>query len=298
MVKTIINYQKVFNNIVDDLKKNNDVLAVLVFGSLVTGDLWEESDLDFFVICDKNPERIENIYLEEGDIPVHIKLMNKESFIEIVDGNNRADGFYSRFFTSRLVFSRDSYITDKYNSGRYFKDIDKDRLSLVYLGKLLKELKVCKKYIYKGGRYTAFLSAVRSMEEFSKLYVNSLGYMTSKDALSMAADSNMEFKITLENLFFYKNDGDEVVKDTMVFIERGIDELLKASTSFLVEFLKEQKTSLSAEEMRNFPIFKDFNIEMEEILKELFKRNIIKREVREYKTKEDNFLFKENSYHI
>ncbi|WP_027634054.1 nucleotidyltransferase domain-containing protein [Clostridium hydrogeniformans] len=298
MVKAIISYQRVFNNIVENLKKSNDVLAVLVFGSIVTGDVWEESDIDFFVVCDKNPENIENIYLEEGDIPVHIKLMNKETFMDIVDGNNKTIGFSRVFSASRLVFSRDYYITDKYNSGRYFKDVDKNRLSMVYLGNLLKELKVCKKYLYNGGNYTAFLSAVRAMEGFSKLYVNSLGYMTSKDALSMASDSNIEFKITLENLFFYKNNGEDVVKDTIDFIERGIDEIFKVSTNFLVEVLREEKKPLSAEEIKNIPIFKNFNIEIEEILKELFKRSMIKREIREYKTKEGNFLFKENSYYL
>jgi len=50
MEKTILQYQKAFNSLMNNLKKNEKVLAVMVFGSLVTGDLWEESDIDLFVV--------------------------------------------------------------------------------------------------------------------------------------------------------------------------------------------------------------------------------------------------------
>ena len=44
MERTILQYQKAFNSIIERLKSNDSVLAVMVFGSMVTGDLWDESD--------------------------------------------------------------------------------------------------------------------------------------------------------------------------------------------------------------------------------------------------------------
>ena len=55
----------------------------MVFGSMVTGDLWEESDIDLFVVLNKNMDEIKNIYTEEKGIAVHIKLMSKEKFIQL-----------------------------------------------------------------------------------------------------------------------------------------------------------------------------------------------------------------------
>ena len=47
-------YQDVFNRLVNKLKSKDEILAVMVFGSIVTGDLWDESDIDLFVITNKN----------------------------------------------------------------------------------------------------------------------------------------------------------------------------------------------------------------------------------------------------
>ncbi len=54
MNDNIIKYQTAFNNVVDRLKNNESVLAVMVFGSMVTGDLWEESDIDLFVVMNED----------------------------------------------------------------------------------------------------------------------------------------------------------------------------------------------------------------------------------------------------
>lgn len=47
MLKTLLQYQKVYNIVTKRLKQNKKVLAVMVFGSMVSGDLWEKSDIDF-----------------------------------------------------------------------------------------------------------------------------------------------------------------------------------------------------------------------------------------------------------
>jgi len=49
---------------------------------------------------------------------------------------------------------------------------------------------VCKKYLYNNGVYTAYSSAIKTAEEYAKLYVNSVGYMISKDAMIMAVNLN------------------------------------------------------------------------------------------------------------
>ena len=69
MEKTILQYQKAFNVVVKRLKSNDSVLAVMVFGSMITGDLWDESDIDLLIICRNNMDNVKNLYTEEEDIP-------------------------------------------------------------------------------------------------------------------------------------------------------------------------------------------------------------------------------------
>lgn len=298
MEKSIMQYQRAFNNIVDKLKVNQSVLAVMVFGSMVTGDLWDESDIDFFVIMDKKPSEIKNIYTEENDVPVHIKIMSKDKFMQLHESDLRGGFIHRIFASSRLVFSRDMDITTRYNNGRYYPDIDKDRWNMVYLGKLLKNISICKKYLHNGGLFTAYSIAVRCIEDYSRLYINLSGYMISKDAMTMTMNLNDEFKEHVEDLFFKGDKPEKIVENTIEYLQKAIDKNIKNSTSLLIEFMKKKDTFLSAEDIKNDKLFEGFDISIEDILNELWKKNIIKKDNRDYKSEDGKLIVKENVYFI
>ena len=50
MAKTVAQLQNAFQSIVNTLKKNKKVLAIFTFGSIISGDVWEGSDIDLFVV--------------------------------------------------------------------------------------------------------------------------------------------------------------------------------------------------------------------------------------------------------
>ena len=81
MKNIIIEYQKAFNDTMEKLNENENISAVFTFGSIISGDMWEESDIDFFVVHKDKFDDIRDIYSEVNGIPVHIKLISKEKFI-------------------------------------------------------------------------------------------------------------------------------------------------------------------------------------------------------------------------
>ena len=297
MGKTILQYQKVFNKVVDSLKANKNVLAVMVFGSMVSGDLWEESDIDLFVIVDEKLDEMKNIYIVEKNIPVHIKLLCKNKLF--YHNHNIQDGFLHRVFAgSRLVFSKDVDITSKYDNGRYYSDIDRDRWNLVYLGNFIKLLGVCKKYISKDSVYTAYTSTVKCSQEYAKLFVNSSGYMINNNAMNMAVNTNDEFKIYVDALFFRKEDLQRTQRDIIQYMEKNVDDNIKSLASFLIKYMSKKDCSLSSEDIKKDRTFKHFTINFEDILDKLLQLDIIKRETRDYKTSDGTVLTKENVYYL
>ncbi|HCW72670.1 MAG TPA: hypothetical protein DHM90_01500, partial [Clostridiaceae bacterium] len=62
MRNLIIEYQKVYQQVTQTMSETKDILASFVFGSMVTGDLWENSDIDFFVIYSGDEKGIRNVY--------------------------------------------------------------------------------------------------------------------------------------------------------------------------------------------------------------------------------------------
>ncbi|MGV8980365.1 nucleotidyltransferase domain-containing protein [Clostridium sp.] len=298
MTKTILQYQKAFNSVVDRIKVDESVLSVMVFGSIVTGDLWEESDIDLFVIVKEDFSKIRDIHTEEKGVPVHIKLMSKEKFIQIYSDNLKGGYIHRIFSSSRLVFSKDMDITVRFDGGRFFPDVDRERWGMCFLGKLLKDIGVCKKYLSSDGIYTSYSTALRCIEKYSRLFVNSSGYMISKDVLSMALNLNDGFKQCVDKLFFEKENVAETIQETMDFLEKSIDTNIKSDCALLLNYMREKDTFLSAEEIMEEDLFKDFDIDMEELLNKLWERDIIKKESRNFKLNKDKILFKQNVYFV
>jgi uncharacterized protein len=298
MERTILQYQKAFNSIIERLKSNDSVLAVMVFGSMVTGDLWDESDIDMFVILDKKSSDIENIYMEEKDIPVHVKLMSKSKFLQLHEEDLRGGFIHRIFASSRLVFSKDREVTARYDSGRYYPDLDRERWNMVYLGNLLKNMGLSRKYLQNDGIYTAHSAAVRSVEEFARLYINSSGYMISKDAMTMAMNLNDNFRKCVDDLFFNKKNVEDGINDTLDYLQKNIDSSMRNLTNVLINYMREKDSFLSAEDIKKDRLFYNYDINMEEILNKLWLKDLIKRETRDYKDEKGKILFKENVYFI
>lgn len=298
MEKTIVQYQRAFNSLIERLKSNNAVLAAMVFGSVVTGDLWDKSDIDLFVMVDEKMNGIRNIYTEEKGVPVHIKLMSKNRFMQFYEEDLRGGFMHRIFASSRLVFSKDSDITSRYDSGRYYPDIDRERWSMVYLGNMLKSIGVCRKYLYNNGIYTAYSSSVKAAEEFAKLYVNSAGYMISKDAMTMAMNLNDKFKNCVDELFFNKEDTIKAIEKLLAFVEENIDSNLKNITGILLDYMREKDELLSGEDIKKDTLFHSYDIDIEEILEKLSEKDIVKKETRDYKLSDGKVVFKENVYFI
>lgn len=297
MNKKVLDYQKVFNKFVQRFKKNKNVLAVMVFGSMVSGDLWEESDIDMFVIINEDLKDIKNIYITDNDIPVHIKLLSKKKLF--FHNHNNLDGFIHRVFAgSRLVFSKDNEITLKYDNDRFYKDIDKNRWNLVYLGNYIKLLSTCKKYLDREPIYTAYSFMMKCVEEYSKLLVNASGYMINNNVINLAAGMNDEFKTALDRLIFSKDNLKEAMLQIINCMEKHIDKNIKDMTKYLLQFMHEKDALLSSEDIKNEEVFMNFNINFEDILVKLVKLNLVKMECRDYTTLDGTKLLKENVYYI
>ena len=294
MSNVILKYQEAFKKMCDEFEKSEVVRGAMVFGSMITGDLWEESDIDIILILDEKFKEVKNIYTEANKVPVHIKALSKENFIDI--NNNLNECIQKDLTSSRLIISKDSEIADRFNSLRYIINNDEKKWSLIYLSQLLKDIKVCKKYISNGEKYTAFPVAIRCVDSFSKLFVIDEGYMVNKDAISVCLNLNDKWKDVVKDLFFKEDDKEEAIKNVLKYIDKYIMLNIKKSSSLLLDILRENRKFLSSEEIKNNRVFKDINISMEEILNELLKKDIIRKEKRTVLNFKGTSSIKENVY--
>lgn len=295
MLQSILNYQKASQKLITILKTNKKVLTVFAFGSIVNGDLWEESDIDIFVVYKDNFEEIRDVYSEILDIPVHMKILNKEKFLELYNTNGQKGIIRNLLISSKIVVSKDEEIDNIYNKAKYTLDKHIGLYNLVYLGSLIKNLRVSKKYLQNNNLFTSYEVLIRALDSFSKLYLNLNGYTVSKDAVKMTMNLNNQFNILIEKLFS-SGEMKENINNTIMYIEDFLDMNINVAAKLILEYLNDREEFVSSHEIKNDEKFKDFDIKIEDILKELYKRNIIVKKSRKLDLQGREKLVNENVY--
>ena len=295
MAKSVVDYQNAYMEITEILKKRTNIISIFVFGSMVSGDLWEGSNIDLFAVYNDDFDEIRDVYSEVLDIPIHIKFISKNSFKKYYNEAGKRDVIKNSLMSSKMIYSIDNEITELYQKIIYMIDSDKGRLNLVYLGNFFKDAGICKKYLSKGSRYTAHELLIRALNNFSMLYLSINGYTVSKDSLTMACNLNDTLNDKVINLL-YKEVSDESIKDLLKYMENYLEYNIEKASKEIIDFMKKEGKPLSAYEITNNQYFKNFKIKVEEILKVLYKNNIIIKEKREFRDSKGSLLAMENVY--
>ena len=295
MSKSILDYQKSSEKLINVLKVNKKVLAIFAFGSIVSGDLWEESDIDLFVVYKDVFDDVRDIYSEILDIPVHMKVLNKEKFLALYESDGKKGIIRNLLISSKIIFSRDDEIESVFNKAKYSLDKYRETWNLVYLGNVIKDIRVTKKYLQNYSVFTSYEVLIRALDSFAKLYLNLNGYTVSKDAVKMATNLNNKFNVVVENLFNNKCTK-ENVQNTVDYIENFLDENINEAAKLLLDYLYEKSNFLSSYEIRNSELFKEFDIKIEDILKELYKRKLIIKDTKNLDLPFNEKLVSENVY--
>ena len=295
MSKSIVDYQKASEKLINVLKINKKVLAIFAFGSIVSGDLWEESDIDLFVVYKNVFEDVRDIYSEILDIPVHMKILNKEKFLSLYESDGKKGVIRNLLISSKIIFSRDDEIESIFNKAKYSLDKYRETWNLVYLGDILKDIGVAKKYLQNNSVFTSYEVLIRALDSLAKLYLNLNGYTVSKDSVKMTTNLNNKFSVVVENLF-NNNCTKENVQNTVDYIETFLDENITEAAKLLLDYLYEKNIFLSSYEIRNSELFKEFEIKIEDILKELYKRNLIIKDSKSLELPFKEKLVSENVY--
>lgn len=295
MSKTVLELQVAFQAIVNKLKRNKNVLAILTFGSIVSGDIWEGSDIDLFVIYKDDFHDLRGVFYKSKGVEVHAKMISKDSFIKLYETDGKRGYARNLLAKSKLIFCRDEKLTELYNKSRYSHNPYKDRWNLYHLGNILKYLGVCKKYYETGGILTSYEVLIRVFDSISRLFINIREYESTKDALCMACNLDKEINESVNNLINSKVDN-KIIKKTINFVEKFINENIIVASEFLVEYLRNKDKELSSYEINKDPLFKDFNINLEEILKALTTVGLVQKNKRMLMDSEGNRIMYEYVY--
>ena len=179
-------YQRAYGVALESLKTNKEVLAAFVFGSMVSGDLWEKSDIDFFVVLKKWKPGMTNVYSDESGKSVHYKFMSKKEFMNSKGFDLKGSFLHRLFSSSRMVYCVDKDIDTRFSSGRGYSDQARKIWTLAYFGKTIKGTE-----IKNATDFSMFLLAEANVatvtgDAFGNPNCIRFSYATSEDLLTEA----------------------------------------------------------------------------------------------------------------
>ncbi|MGL5821883.1 MAG: nucleotidyltransferase domain-containing protein [Sarcina sp.] len=295
MNKTVKEYQRAYNELVQDLNDNPNILGVTVFGSIITGDIWKNSDIDMFVILDERGDIDKDLFGIKCGIDIHMIILSKEEFLNFRDNFTGGSKLHRKLMSSKLVFGKDNEIIDSYNFYKFLHDIDKDRWNLSYLGDLIRAIGLCDKALSNDKIYNAIYNALKLGESFSKIYLNVNGYMLSSDPLTMTINLDDEFKKYMDRVI--ADPEVESIRGLINYIEDYLNANIEKISKLLLNVLKKAKIPLTINEIKLQKEFFNTPIEFNKILKDLESRNIIKKSVRVKTTNSNEKIIEELVYY-
>ncbi|MEG0295568.1 MAG: nucleotidyltransferase domain-containing protein [Clostridium sp.] len=282
MVANLISiYQREFNKLTSKLKNDKNIVACFVFGSMVNGDIWQGSDIDMIVVSKEGEVGIRDVYATEGIVPIHAKFISYNEFMRA------GKGFATQLKNSRMIFCNEDSVSFLYHDLRYNFNQDSEINRLIYLGNLLKDKSVCEKYLYNGGLSTSYEVLIRVINNLAKLFLNLNGYIVSKDAINMASTFNDEFKNIIHEAFNSEINDETIIK-VLNYIDTFINNNIENSSKYLIEYLREEDTFLSAYEIKESINFQKHQIRIEPILNKLAELDLVKKQYKPYNSIMEN----------
>ena len=80
-------HEEALHSFVEKVRRDDVVVAVILYGSLAYDDVWEKSDIDILIITDEEKAANKGYYLLEGDINIHAEVRRRSEFKKAVEAD-------------------------------------------------------------------------------------------------------------------------------------------------------------------------------------------------------------------
>lgn len=153
-------YRAATDSFVERVKKDANVIAVIVCGSLAYDTVWEKSDIDMTLIIRDQTLQQTSYCLDEDGIIINVQLFERSSFKRGMDRLLGGSMPQSYFAKGQMVYSSDESLYDYFDELRRMGSQDIARSLLWRACELIDIYHKCQKWltVRKDARYTQFFS--------------------------------------------------------------------------------------------------------------------------------------------
>ena len=246
-------YHEAIKTLVEKVKTDPYILAVIVAGSFSYAQVWEKSDLDVEIIGRDGVRPTQDFFvLVENGVNIHASLTPRNNFKQRIEGAQQGSVTHSYFSHSTLLFSRDASIREWYDknaSRRGIGERDKQLQLLNVAASTLPNLLYAEKQFYVNRDIvTCFLNLLIVVQGLARLEVLLNDEIPTREVIQPALGYNPDFfnRVYTELINCEKNEA--VIQDTLDAVNAYLDER-RFIFQPVLDYLREEKAPRSNTEI-------------------------------------------------
>jgi hypothetical protein len=188
-----LRYRAAADSFIEKIKKDVNVVAVIIEGSLAYDQVWEKSDIDATIIVRDQVLKNDHFCIVEDDITINFYVATRSSFKRFLESISGGSFLHSLYAKGSMVYSSEESLYEYFEE---FKKIGQDDLeeSIFFLAcELLHCYDKCLKWIHvKEDPLYAQYYLLKAAEHISKMEVCLAGEVPTREAIVNASFINPE----------------------------------------------------------------------------------------------------------
>lgn len=263
--KKLARFEAALNQLIERVKEDRYILAVVLVGSLTEELIWRRESLALWVIeadgvtrrlrSDGEDERIFRMLVENG-INLHVELIPRSRFKKMVEGSSRT-AFSCNFFAERrIVFSRDASISSWFKKANQLATKDQERELLAFSTWTIHAHRHARKRLdVKEDLELAAQEILEAAHSVAHTEIIRRGKICEQDIIYRAMEGAPDLFQTIYLNVLAKRKNRQVLSEALDAIEGYLDQNYKAHLKPLLAYLKKENRVVPLSEIGDFFAF-------------------------------------------
>lgn len=186
-IKVRERYQEALVSFIQRIKTDKSIIAILVYGSYVTDELWDKSDIDLWLVGTDETRPFQPFSLMENGIDLHAEVISRNTLKRFLQGSLQGSIASTIFSHSQMVYCADPSFQEFYENRLGFGDRDRSyqllRLGAGVIGALIKAEKWL---LYRKELPYSALCVLKMAEDIARIDLTFQGILPSREVLLQA----------------------------------------------------------------------------------------------------------------
>jgi hypothetical protein len=139
------------DSFIEKAKKDVNIIAVIIAGSLANDVVWEKSDIDAIVIVRDQKLKVSHFTLDEDGIILNMDVQERSSFVRMLERGGWSSSFLSK---ARVMYTTDESITKMLEQSKTIGERDAQRSAMFAACNAIYYIAKCEKWLYIKKDYT------------------------------------------------------------------------------------------------------------------------------------------------